>query len=484
MYILKNAFRSISRSKGRNILIGIIITVIACATTIGLSIVNSANKVVESNKDKYDITATIGINREKMMQNVDSSDESKEDMKEKFDNLVDISIDDINTYGDSEYVSSYYYTYSVGLNSSDLEAAESQMKGPGGGPDMMNSSTSFSLVGYSSYDAMQEFIEGTYTITDGSISSDFSDNSCIINEELATLNDLSVGDTITLTNPNDESVTYELTITGIYSDNDTESMNMFTNSVNTIITNSNFVQEIAESDTSLSASITPTFILTSEDVIDEFEQELYDKGLDETYSVNTNLDELSSETESIENLSTFALTTLIIILVIGGIVLFIINLINLRERKYEIGVLRTIGMKKTSVIAQFVSELLIVAIISLLLGGAIGSALSVPTANKLLEQEIESSEQAQQNINENFGQDMGGNKSSDSSNDSSKSSPSNMPSKGVSNVQKVTSIDAAVDVKVLAELIAIGMLLTLVSSLAACISISRFSPLTILKERS
>ena len=477
MYILKNAFRSICRSKGRNILIGIIITVIACSTTIGLSIMNAASKVVESNKNKYDITATIGINREKMMQNVDGSSESRENMKERFNSMVNISVSDIESYGDSKYVSSYYYTYSVGLNSDAIDAAETQNRGPGN--PRGQSSTSFTLTGYSSYEAMEEFITGTYTITEGEISSDFSDNSCIINSELATLNNLSVGDTIVLTNPNDSSKTYELVITGIYSDNDTDAMNMFTNSVNTIITNSNFVEQITSDDTSLNATITPTFILTSEDVVDAFEQELYDKGLDETYSVNTNLDQLSSETESIQNLATFALTTLIIILVIGGIVLFIINLINVRERKYEIGVLRTIGMKKSSVISQFVSELLIVSIISLLLGGFIGSMLSVPTANKLLEQEIQSSEQAQANINEHFGRGMNG----DGGN-TKQERPNNMPTTGVSKIEKVTSIDAAVDIKVLSELIGIGVLLTLVSSLAACISISRFSPLTILKERS
>ncbi|MBP3765962.1 MAG: ABC transporter permease [Bacilli bacterium] len=478
MYILKNAFRSINRSKGRNILIGIIITVIACSATIGLSIMNAASKVIESSKSKYDITATIGIDRDKMMKNVDSSSESKENMKERFNSMASISVSDIESYGDSKYVSSYYYTYSVGLNSDTIDAAETQSKGPGGNPHGQ-SSTSFTLTGYSSYEAMEEFITGAYTITEGEISSNFSDNSCIINSELATLNNLTVGDTIVLTNPNDTSKTYELIISGIYSDNDTDTMNMFTNSVNTIITNSNFVEQIVSDDATLNAKITPTFILTSEDVVDSFEQELYDKGLDETYSVNTNLDQLSSETESIQNLATFAFTTLIIILVIGGIILFIINLINVRERKYEIGVLRTIGMKKTSVISQFVSELLIVSVISLILGGFIGSMLSVPTANKLLEQEIQSSEQAQANINEHFGRSMNG-----ADENSKQEKPSNMPTKGVSKIEKVTSIDAAIDIKVLSELIGIGILLTLVSSLAACISISRFSPLTILKERS
>ena len=38
MYIIKNAFRCISRSKGRNILIGIIALVIAISACLGLSI--------------------------------------------------------------------------------------------------------------------------------------------------------------------------------------------------------------------------------------------------------------------------------------------------------------------------------------------------------------------------------------------------------------------------------------------------------------
>ena len=50
MYILKNALTSITRSKGRNVLIGIIIIVISAACAVTLSIRNSANKIVKSFK--------------------------------------------------------------------------------------------------------------------------------------------------------------------------------------------------------------------------------------------------------------------------------------------------------------------------------------------------------------------------------------------------------------------------------------------------
>ena len=58
------------------------------------------------------------------------------------------------------------------------------------------------------------------------------------------------------------------------------------------------------------------------------------------------------------------------------------------------------------------------------------------------------------------------------------------PMNGVNKIEYVSEINAVVDIKILLELLGIGILLTVLSSLTAMISIARFSPLTILKERS
>ena len=63
MYIFKNAIKNITRSKGRNILIGIIIIVIAAASSITLAIRESANNIVSAYQEKNKIEATIGMNR-------------------------------------------------------------------------------------------------------------------------------------------------------------------------------------------------------------------------------------------------------------------------------------------------------------------------------------------------------------------------------------------------------------------------------------
>ena len=503
MYIIKNALISIKRNKGRNILLGIIIFVIACATTITLAIRNSADTLIESYSNKYDITASISVNRENMRNNMvqppsDNSSSSGEDsssreekmqqMSEAFSAASKISEEDITSYADSDYVKSYYYTRSIEMNADDLDQvsssndSSSEMPGGNMGSNKGVSSSSsdkvkgdFTLTGYSSIDAMTDFIEGSYSITEGEISDDFTANNCVINSELATLNDISVGDKITLVDPNNEDVTYKVTVTGIYEESSSDSsdqMSMFTKSANTIITNVTVVNNIIELNEDISATTTPTFVLTSKDVIENFTEEVENKGLSEYLTVTSNIDNIESATSSISNTKTFATTFLIVTFIIGGVVLFVINLINIRQRKYEIGVLRTIGMKKSLLTAQFTVELLSVAIICLSLGAGAGAALSVPVSNKLLQQEITSSQEEMSNISQNFGK--GGN-----------GGPSmGIGMNGVAQVQAFDSIDATVNGKVLAQLFAIGIGLTLISSSACMVSIQRFSPLTILKERT
>ncbi|MDO4889241.1 MAG: hypothetical protein Q4A25_00915 [Candidatus Saccharibacteria bacterium] len=63
MFIFKNALISITRNKGRNILIGIIILVIACASTITLAINNTASDLISSYKSAYDKELTISFDR-------------------------------------------------------------------------------------------------------------------------------------------------------------------------------------------------------------------------------------------------------------------------------------------------------------------------------------------------------------------------------------------------------------------------------------
>ena len=501
MYILKNAWISIVRNKGRNLLIGAIILVVACACTITLAINNTASDLINSYDSAYQKELTISFNREAMMKDFDFSDrEAMEDAKESFQNIESFSVEDVKNFAESDHIESYYYTYSLSLNGNNIEQVSMEMdddsndKGDanknfggnrGGKGNMSMSSLDFTLTGYSSVDSMSEFLDGTYTMVD--LADDawdiaFDGNYVFINEELASYNELEIGDKIKLEDEDGENV-YKFEIIGIFTDNSTDEgsmMSMFSNSANTIITNSDALVEIDSDNDNVSGTITPTFIIDDYDNSEIIQEEFYEKGLDESYSVSTNQETAEAGLSSVKNVKTFATTFLVITLIIGGVVLFIINMINIRERKYEIGVLRTIGLSKIKLTFQFVSELLMVACVALLFGALVGATMSKNVSNSLLSSEIESSENSALEMENNFGGGRGG------SGEEGKgmSMPDLKGKTGVPTVQAYDSINAVVDLTVILELLAIGIGLVLVSSIAAMISIQRFSPLTILKERS
>ena len=533
MYIIKNALVNIKRNKGRNILIALIIMVIAAACAITLAIRESAEKIITSYEEQNKIEATISLNRESIMKEFRDSNKSQEEMINAFNDIESITEEDIIKYGNSNYLENYYYTYDLSVNAKDIkEATDSLVKettttktetvtkteqfgGSSGGnrpgmpPGEIGSKTTtnrkttttktekifnekanggaFNLIGYNSYDDMKDFVNGNYTITSGEVSNDFSSNTCVISEELATLNSLEVGSKITIVDPKDSSKTYELEVTGIYKENTDSSSNMnnmFTNSANKIITNVNFVKKVLAGNSDLEATITPTFIVKDASSVEKFTSEVSTKGLSSYYQVTSNAKTIENATESIKNVRVFATTFLFITLIIGGVVLVVINMINIRERKYEIGVLRTIGMKKSKVSLQFMFELLIVCLASLLLGAGIGSVTSVPVANSLLANEISNANSQYENINNNFGRLETPPDDNTDNSDSSTTKDRKEPSFGIARVEQVDNINAVVNMKVLAELLGIGLLLTLIGSLASIIAISRFSPLAILKERS
>lgn len=237
---------------------------------------------------------------------------------------------------------------------------------------------------------------------------------------------------------------------------------------NKIITGSKVIENLVVDDSTLVTTITPTFILKDKDSVEKFTTEIKEKGLSEYYTLNTNVEELESATKSIENVKTFATTFLLIMLAISAVVLFVINMINIRERKYEIGVFRTIGVSKFKLTLQFALEILIVSVVMLGIGAVCGSFLAKPVGNMLLENEIQSVQEETEQISNNFG----------------KGGPMDMNFGGTVNVQTIDTINAVVDITVVAQLLGIELALMLVSSLASMISIQRFSPLTILKERS
>lgn len=499
MYIFKNAMKSLTRSKGRNILIIIISLVITISACVALSIRQSAEVAKEATLDSLEITAQISVDRSALIQEgmgrpgEDSG--SMDAVRELLENASSLELDELLTYAESEYVDGFYYSLSVNVNgnddlepvnsfespSSSADSGSGSMAGmPGGGMagGGMMSQSDFSLVGYSSHSAMTGFIDGTKSITEGTMfDEDSTEAEAVISEDLATLNSISVGDEITVVNPNNEEEEITLTVVGVYSTESTMSADeIYTNYdvLQTIVDNSEADEDNASNDTALTGTITGTYVFADVASFEAFKDDAAAMGLDtETYTISSS--DVSAFEQSIaplENLSEYATYFLLVVLIIGAIILVVFNIFAIRERKYEIGVLSAIGMSKVKVATQFITETFVVTFIAIVIGAGIGAAVSSPIANTLLDNQVSAMEETSNTQNENFGGNFGGRMGGPGSDMFS------------TEISYIDDISVGLDVTVLSQLLGIGILLTMFSSSAAVISILRYDPLKILSDRT
>ncbi|MEQ6116732.1 ABC transporter permease [Bifidobacterium bifidum] len=304
----------------------------------------------------------------------------------------------------------------------------------------------FTLTGFSSDTAIANAANGTFTMSSGEVFGyGESDNGkVIISKALADFNDPKVGDEITVTNPSDTSTTYTFTISGIYKNStssNTSAMgsmdadNAIYASVSTLkLLGLDAATAANDDDNNTTTQLSYTYVLGSADDYGTFASDVRKAGLDDTCTVQSaDVENYESSLVPLDNLAKFALTLLIVVLAVGVVVL---NLFNIRERKYEVGVLTAIGVKKVKVAAQFAIEPLIVTMCGIALGVAGGAVASVPVSNQLLAAQVSSQETQTASQEEQFGRgadmggapgsssDSGGSDSTDTSGDSGSASPS------------------------------------------------------------
>lgn len=132
MYIVKHAVRSICRSKGRSILIGVILFVLALCSCIGLGIQKAADSLRAAMEALTNITATIETDRRGMMEQAQPpeggqpQEGDREAMREQLQELQSLTLEELQTYAQADSVSAFYYTGTLYMAVTDeLEAVTS-----------------------------------------------------------------------------------------------------------------------------------------------------------------------------------------------------------------------------------------------------------------------------------------------------------------------------------------------------------------------
>lgn len=273
----------------------------------------------------------------------------------------------------------------------------------------------FTITGVSSSANYSSFSDGTATLEDGEAltADDAGTNNVLIEKTLAESNDLSVGDTFKLTDSDGENKV-TVTVKGIYSTTESASgiaaqVSML-NPVNTIYsyyTLANTLSGNTDEDTVDSAIYTlsepskvTAFTKAAEKVIDT-----------DTYDLTTDDQLYQSMITPLENVSSFAKNIVILVAVAGIIILTLIVMLMIRERRYEIGVLLSMGESRAKMIFQFFTEMFVTMLIALVIATFTGNIVGNVVGNQLLSQETTTSQtdtQTQQGANNQQGNQNGG----------------------------------------------------------------------------
>ena len=145
------------------------------------------------------------------------------------------------------------------------------------------------------------------------------------------------------------------------------------------------------------------FYMTNSDNADEFVEKInteFSELKENNMKVVVDTSEYDSIAGSVESVGGFADTILIIVIIAAVIIVTLIVTINVKDRRYEIGVLMSLGASKKNIVGQIVTELLIVGTAGFALASVTGTVFASVLGGAILDNQTTS---ANEQMEQNFG---------------------------------------------------------------------------------
>ena len=245
-----------------------------------------------------------------------------------------------------------------------------------------------SLVGNKDMSMDSNFLSGNAFIMDGRMIKEGEKDVCVISAELADKNQLQIGCKIRFGNCRDkeDAMTYEAEVVGIYQVNQPIAPYMFGDtyrSENIIFTDLDFPEKVD------GKAGDPLYEKAYFKIADVNDYESVKKSVMEAdiawerYDLidnNGNMDTLSANFNEMERYSSL-------------IILFLIFQFWMKSRNREIGIILSMGTSKIRILAQIMTEALMIAAVAVLLSFSAAPKVSGLTADYLVEQQIQSAEE-------------------------------------------------------------------------------------------
>ncbi|MBG9854252.1 ABC transporter permease [Bacillus wiedmannii] len=397
MNFMKRAILSMKKRIGTSLILMAVFLIVTNLVLSGFTIQNASKKAADAARKKLGADVTLGLDFDKLGQQARETGEMP--------NLPKLNTKEADQLADSKYVNDYNYigsTFGISDGLKLVGASEGEEGGKGkagmaavrGGSSSgteIDMNASFMIEGGRKTALQESFKNGKSKIIDGKpITEQMKDqNVALMEKRLAELNNLKVGDKVKVQS-GDKKETLEIEIIGIYETNE-QAMGQqappIMDPANKLYMPHSTMKKL-EVDQGIS-SVQVVYFLNDPQYIDAFKKEAKKSNIDFNYYKLDAHDSLYKQMIGpIENISSTSQMIIYIVSIAGAIILGLIIMLSIKGRRKEMGILLSIGEKKWKLMAQFVVEVVCVAILAFGLSITTGAKVSQYIGDHLLSSEI------------------------------------------------------------------------------------------------
>lgn len=325
-------------------------------------------------------------------------------------------------------------------------------------------------------DETLKLIEGSHVTIDGG-------HVAVISKDLAKKNDLSIGDNITLTVDGGEKT--EIKIIGLFEVvkqvQAYTNVNSFDKLENQIFSGIQAYQELMSD--SVAGYQNVVFGVNDPAQLDEIVSKLKQNDTIDwrAFKVETNNKTYQAAAAPLEKFQTLITTVLILIVVVSAVVLSLILTMWAKSRIHETGVLLSIGIRKTSIISQYLAEVLLIAVFAFGLSFFSSNLIASQIGNSLLQAQMQTSQEQTVPQEENGLQIK---MKKDANQDNVVINNNGESRESIQKNALVEPLDVSIGLDNMAELTLIGFAIIILSVVISSATVMRLKPREILSKMS
>ena len=301
-------------------------------------------------------------------------------------------VEEIKKVADNESLEKHYQTIAK-LENYSVVTGEEKIQRDDIDEEMKNV---VSLNSSSQVNREKLFSSGVFSLLKGKMIEATDVHKIMIHEELASKNQLNLGDTITLDVIQQETgekkkVDYE--IVGIFSGKKQETYTGLTSdfSENTVFTDYQSIHQLFTSELGEVVTGLNIYASSSEELL-KMKQAIEALPFNwEEFVIEDQKQDFDDILESITGLQNMVQWMTVGILIAGAVVLSLMLMLSVRERIYEIGILLSIGIHKAWIIGKFFVELFLLTIPAIFVSLALGPMMVQQLMNGFISMDSEQS---------------------------------------------------------------------------------------------